>query len=77
MKSALTATDGAGLARHAHALKSASFNVGAKSVGELCKRLERKGKAGDIGDADELVAAIESTLERVQHALRMEMRQPA
>jgi HPt (histidine-containing phosphotransfer) domain-containing protein len=61
----------------AHALKSASFNVGAKSLGELCRKLEQRAKAGDLSAAGDLVAAIEAMMERVQPALRAEMRQPA
>ncbi len=77
MRAALAQRDGAALGRSAHALKSASFNVGAKGVGELCRRLEKQGKSGELSDAEELVAAIVALLERVQPALRAEMRQPA
>jgi len=62
------------LARVAHAMKSSSFNVGAKSLGELCKRLERQGKDGDAAGAGDLVAAIEITLEDVKPLLRAEMK---
>ena len=55
-------------------MKSSSFNVGAKSLGELCKRLERQGKDGDAAGAGDLVAAIEITLEDVKPLLRAEMK---
>ncbi len=77
LRAAWSRRDGAALGRSAHALKSASFNVGAKGVGELCKRLEKQGKSGALSDAEELVAAITALLDRVQPALRAEMRQPA
>ena len=38
LKDSAAANDGAAMARVAHALKSASFNIGAKPVAELCKR---------------------------------------
>ncbi|MBL8349725.1 MAG: response regulator [Burkholderiaceae bacterium] len=66
--------DAAEMARVAHAMKSSSFNVGAKALGELCKRLERQGKDGDITGAGDLIAAIEITLEDVKPLLRAEMR---
>jgi two-component system, sensor histidine kinase and response regulator len=77
LRAALARRDGGDLARSAHALKSASFNVGAKSLGEMCRRLERESKAGDLASADDLVAAIEATLDRVRPALRAEMKEIA
>ena len=77
MRSALATGQGVALGNVAHALKSASLNVGAKALGELCRRLERQGKAGDLSDAGDVVAAIEAMMERVQPALRAEMRQTA
>ena len=74
MRGALEQSRFADLGRLAHALKSASFNVGAKSVGELCRRVERQCKAGEAADVGDLVAAIGATLERVQPILRSEMR---
>ena len=65
------------LGRIAHAMKSASFNVGARALGELCRRLERHGSAGEIAGASDLVAAIEARLESVQPLLRAEMSQAA
>ena len=58
----------------AHALKSASFNVGARTVGELCRRLERRSRAGEAGDGAELVAAIATALARVKPLLQAECR---
>jgi signal transduction histidine kinase/CheY-like chemotaxis protein len=61
----------------AHAFKSASYNVGARPLGDLCKTLERQGKAGDLAGAAELVAQIERMAERVRPLLEAEMGQPA
>ena len=78
LKDALAATNTAELTRVAHAMKSASANVGAKSLSELCKRLERQGRAGEMAGAGELLGAIEQLFRKVQPLLRAEMaRQPA
>jgi CheY-like chemotaxis protein len=77
IRGALAQTDTRALALHAHALKSASFNVGAKGVGELCKRLERQAKDGATPGLEGLVSALESALQRTLPALKAEMRQTA
>ena len=77
MRAGLAQRDGAAIGRSAHALKSASFNVGAKGVGELCRRLEKEGKSGDLSETEDRLAALTAMLDRVQTALRAEMRQPA
>jgi PAS domain S-box-containing protein len=60
--------------RVAHALKSASLNVGAKPLGEMCRRLEQQCRSGSAEGTAELAAAIDAMLERVQPALRALMR---
>ena len=77
LKKAVADKDGAALGRSAHALKSASFNIGAKSVAEMCKRLEQIAKAGYTDGAEDLVAAILAMLERLQPVLHTHLRQPA
>ena len=77
LQKAAAAKDGPALSRNAHALKSASFNVGAKGIGELCRKIEKQSKAGDLADAEDLVGAVVALLDRVQPALKAEMRQPA
>jgi two-component system, sensor histidine kinase and response regulator len=74
---AQAAGQGADMSAAAHALKSASYNIGAKSVAELCKRLEVLGKAGQQAGTEELVAAVLAMLERVQPVLRSHLRQAA
>ncbi len=75
MKDALAKGHGEQLGQQAHALKSASFNVGAKSVGELCRRAERLGKSGGLTEAQDVVAAIEAMLERLRPQLRAQMKE--
>ncbi len=74
---ALADANAAELGRVAHAVKSASLNVGAQGLGELCRRLERQGKAGEIAGAGDLVAAIEAMLATIQPMLHAEMKQAA
>jgi len=60
------------LGRTAHALKSASLNVGARALCDLCNRLERQAKAGESAGSAELVAGIAAVTDRVCNALRAE-----
>jgi PAS domain S-box-containing protein len=77
MKEALDKGQGVQLGQQAHAMKSASFNVGAKSVGELCRRAERLGKSGALDEARDIVAAIEAMLSRLEPQLRAQMKEVA
>jgi CheY-like chemotaxis protein len=69
LQAAVNASQAASLGSIAHALKSASFNIGAMALGETCRRLERLGKAGDLGGAPELVASIERQLLQLEPVL--------
>ena len=81
LHAALKAADADELARVAHALKSASFNVGAKPLAELCRELERQAKASTTAVASaavaESVADIERLLQHFEPLLLAEMRLPA
>jgi two-component system, sensor histidine kinase and response regulator len=77
LRDALERSDPQALDRVAHALKSASQNVGATQLGELCRRLERQGRAGQLGGAAELVRAIEQQLDLVRPLLLAEIDQVA
>jgi signal transduction histidine kinase/DNA-binding response OmpR family regulator len=70
IRAAVDARDAAGLAEHAHALKSSSRSVGALAVTVVCERLELLGKSGGTDGAAELVAALDAALERAIQALR-------
>jgi CheY-like chemotaxis protein len=70
---ALAAGDLVAAGAVAHALKSASFNVGAKALGELCKRIERSCKAGETKAARDAESAFRTLLGGVQAALRLEL----
>jgi CheY-like chemotaxis protein/HPt (histidine-containing phosphotransfer) domain-containing protein len=77
LRAAVEAGDLDGARRVAHALKSASLNVGAKPLGEMCRRLEQQCRSGAADGVPELAAAIDAMTERVQPALRALMRVPA
>lgn len=44
----------------AHALKGASLNIGAKEIASICKEIEMKGKANEMGNIQELIAKLEN-----------------
>ena len=77
LQGALEKRDAPELDRVAHAFKSASQNVGASQLGELCRQLERQGKSGDINGSVDLVRAIEKQFEMIRPLLLAEMEQPA
>jgi two-component system sensor histidine kinase/response regulator len=76
LRAALANSDVRELGRVAHAFKSASQNVGAIRLSELCLQLERQGKTEELAGTAGLVAAIENQLELVEPALLAEMGQP-
>ncbi len=49
------------LAFHAHALKSMSLNLGAKSIVALSQKLEELGRAGNVADAPALLKELQAT----------------
>lgn len=53
----------------AHALKSASANMGALQFSELCKNIEHSSKEGDEKVVAELAAQIELMYQEVEQAL--------
>jgi two-component system, sensor histidine kinase and response regulator len=77
LQQAQAQSDGAELGRIAHAFKSASYNVGAKPVAELCRQLERLGKAGERAGTPELVAQIQKQYFKLRPLLMAEMGQAA
>jgi len=77
LRAAAQAKDGTELSLVAHAFKSASQNVGAKHLGDLCRQLERQGKAGDLVEAVAQVRAIEDHFQAIRPLLLAEMGQPA
>jgi PAS domain S-box-containing protein len=73
LRQALGRGDGAELARVAHAMKSASHNVGASQLGEGCRQLEALGRAGNLAHAAMMVDDIEAQMQAVLPLLRAEV----
>jgi two-component system sensor histidine kinase/response regulator len=73
LRAASQAGDAAEIERIAHAFKSASQNVGAHRLGELCRQLERQSKAGKPDKDKAQVSAIERHFERIRPVLQAEM----
>lgn len=65
LHAAAASGDTRALASHAHGLKSASFNVGASEMGELCARMEGAGREGDLPRAARLVTALADAFARL------------
>jgi two-component system, sensor histidine kinase and response regulator len=61
------------IARVAHAFKSASHNVGASQLGEMCRQLEQAAKSAAMGEARSLVADITRHWDAVLPLLRAEV----
>jgi PAS domain S-box-containing protein len=73
MRQALATRAGKELSRIAHAMKSASFNVGAKQIAELCRDLERQGNNAELEAAANTVAAIEQQYKKCRLLLAAEI----
>jgi CheY-like chemotaxis protein/HPt (histidine-containing phosphotransfer) domain-containing protein len=65
LQEAVARGDAAAMARTAHAFKSASANLGAMGLAELCRRMEDLGRASSTSGAESLVVEIETEYTRV------------
>jgi len=70
MQEAVARGDAAGMGRAAHAFKSASANLGAKGLAELCVRMESLGRASSTTGADRLMTEIETEYRQVAAELK-------
>ncbi len=73
MKAACAAGQATELTRLAHGLKSASQNVGASQLGELCRQIEHIGKTGSVDGAAPLIEAVIKQYQSVLPLLQSEM----
>jgi two-component system, sensor histidine kinase and response regulator len=73
LAAAVAAGDCGEVCRLAHALKSASQNVGASQMGELCRQMEQIGKAGTPDPARALLPALQAQLRAVRPRLLEEI----
>jgi HPt (histidine-containing phosphotransfer) domain-containing protein len=72
MRAAVATKDAAALHQAAHTLRSASANVGATSMCQLCKAVEAMGGAGTTAGALASVLQVETAYATVKAALQME-----
>ncbi len=75
LHAALEAGDADALMLLAHGFKSASQNLGATHLGDLCDRLERHGQEGALAEAGLLVRAIEKQFQTIRPLLLAEVGQ--
>lgn len=73
MHQAVKDADPEGLSDAAHALKSASANLGAKQLASLCSEAEALGRSGSTEGSDNIVAQITQAYETVRIAFEAEM----
>jgi HPt (histidine-containing phosphotransfer) domain-containing protein len=66
----LAAGDAAVVARAAHGIKGSSGNIGANVVYELATELDVRARAGDLSDAPQRAAALDSAYARVAEEVR-------
>ncbi len=64
-----------GVARAAHELKSASFNVAATSMAAVCRELEASGRSGSTEGAAALMAQLDELFPAVQAELEARLEQ--
>lgn len=62
---ALAGQDAVALREAAHALKGSSLNLGALRLGDLCLAMESAARAGELGRAPALLAAIDAEYRQV------------
>ncbi len=77
LREAAKAGSAAELGRIAHAFKSASANVGASQLSEICRQIERLSKAGELAQAAALVVPLEAHFHAIRLQLLAEVGQPA
>jgi CheY-like chemotaxis protein len=73
MAGALNRRDVPDLAAAAHSLKGTSNNLGARRLGELCGRLEKEAKAGNLEAAATTLPVVQEEFSRVKEALEQEI----
>jgi CheY-like chemotaxis protein len=72
VETAIGASDLAGVARHAHALRGASGGVGAAELTSLCRQLEGGAKDGDADAVRSVAPRLGEALGRARTALEAE-----
>jgi HPt (histidine-containing phosphotransfer) domain-containing protein len=73
LRAAAEAGDAAAVREHAHSLKGAARSFGAAEIGELALLLEQQSAAGSVAGAQNLIAALETSLGRTQAEFRSQL----
>lgn len=73
IRDAVSNGDSTALQEAAHSLKSASANLGAVGLAELCKQIEEIGYSGQPGSAGELLDNLEKLFQEALDALLVEL----
>jgi len=74
LRAALRSCDAEAIAQIAHAFGGSSSQFGARRLQDLCAKLDKTGRVGNLQSADALIASIEGELHRVVSALEPELR---
>jgi two-component system sensor histidine kinase/response regulator len=69
LRDAIAGLDTASVRKVAHSLKSASANVGAQQLAQLCKEMEHLGRADTTEGADVILTDMEQEFQAVRHSL--------
>ena len=77
LRAAATAENIENMTRTAHSMKSSSFSVGAKQIGELARDIEAQGRANAIDGCHMLIAKIEKDYVQTEQLLRACLTAPA
>jgi HPt (histidine-containing phosphotransfer) domain-containing protein len=75
MRNAVASGDASVICSAAHTLKSASANLGALGLAELCKKMEAIGRSDAVNDAGLLLPTVEKECHAVRAALTAEAEQ--
>lgn len=66
LRQAWQAGNAVDLQRAAHSLKGSAGNIGATDMLAVCRKLDERGKSGDLTDMDGLMASLDAEYARVE-----------
>jgi signal transduction histidine kinase/CheY-like chemotaxis protein len=71
LRQAISALDALNLRKAAHSLKSASANVGAETLAQMCKEMEHLGRTETTEGASGILTEMEQEFQAVRHSLHV------
>lgn len=72
VREALAGGDGEEVARVAHTLKGSAANVGAQDVSEVCRRLEKPAREGDLSASRAVAEELEESIRETRKVYEAE-----